>query len=101
MPLCQEAGLLLWTSAVQHCSGPVKLSAFFLKGLKLPALPLSALAQKVPITLSILKVLKDSYHTEDSHCLSSTPTMWMGRWVPHTTRVDEGGTDGNDPPLLL
>jgi len=90
LSLYQEAGLLLWTSAALR-SRPVKL----------PALLLSALAQKVPITLSILKVLKDSYHTEDSHCLSSTPTMWMGRWVPHTTRVDEGGTDGNDPPLLL
>ena len=90
LSLYQEAGLLLWTSAALR-SRPVKL----------PALLLSALAQKVPITLSILKVLKDSYHTEDSHGLSSTPTMWMGRWVPHTTRVDEGGTDGNDPPLLL
>jgi len=90
LSLYQEAGLLLWTSAALR-SRPVKL----------PAVLLSALAQKVPITLSILKVLKDSYHTEDSHCLSSTPTMWMGRWVPHTTRVDEGGTDGNDPPLLL
>ena len=90
LSLYQEAGLLLWASAALR-SRPVKL----------PAVLLSALAQKVPITLSILKVLKDSYHTEDSHCLSSTPTMWMGRWVPHTTRVDEGGTDGNDPPLLL
>ena len=97
LSLYQEAGLLLWTSAALR-SRPVKL----------PAVLLSALAQKVPITLSLLKVLKYSYHTvdalkdtEDSHCLSSTPTMWMGRWVPHTTRVDEGGTDGNDPPLLL
>ena len=79
LSLYQEAGLLLWTSAALR-SRPVKL----------PALLLSALAQKVPITLSILKVLKDSYHTEDSHCLSSwTPTRietcgWMGRWVPHS-----------------
>ena len=66
-----------WTATLDQCSAALQLAGknclHFFKGLKLPALLLSALAQKVPITLSLLKVLKYSYHTVDARLAPTVP----------------------------